>query len=357
MKPMLLSIGQLAAASLFTFMAAGCSDNDNKGGAVQEPLADTKTYYTNPVIGPDTPDPTVIKADDGYFYLYNTGGNCYFDRSKDLVNWEFLGTAFTEEDKPAWEPDAGIWAPDINYINGKYVLYYAMSKWGGGATCGIGVAVADTPTGPFTDLGKLFRSNEIDVHNSIDPFYIEDNGKKYLFWGSWWGIWGVELTEDGLALAGGIEQAKANKFQVAWGSEGTDSYEAPYILKRGDYYYLFCSTGTCCDGLNSTYTTVVARSTSLFGPYVNAEGKSMLEGRNHEVVILKNEDFVGTGHNAEIVQDDAGNDWIIYHAYVAGVDQGRVVCLDRLYWDEDGWPYVLGNGPAVKAEAPVFNNK
>lgn len=357
MKPMLLSIGQLAAASLFTFMTAGCSDNDNKGGAVQEPLADTKTYYTNPVIGPDTPDPTVIKADDGYFYLYNTGGNCYFDRSKDLVNWEFLGTAFTEEDKPAWEPDAGIWAPDINYINGKYVLYYAMSKWGGGATCGIGVAVADTPTGPFTDLGKLFRSNEIDVHNSIDPFYIEDNGKKYLFWGSWWGIWGVELTEDGLALAGGIEQAKANKFQVAWGSEGTDSYEAPYILKRGDYYYLFCSTGTCCDGLNSTYTTVVARSTSLFGPYVNAEGKSMLEGRNHEVVILKNEDFVGTGHNAEIVQDDAGNDWIIYHAYVAGVDQGRVICLDRLYWDEDGWPYVLGNGPAVKAEAPVFNNK
>ena len=144
---------------------------------------------------------------------------------------------------------------------------------------------------------------------------------------------------------------------MAWGSEGTDSYEAPYILKRGDYYYLFCSTGTCCDGLNSTYTTVVARSTSLFGPYVNAEGKSMLEGRNHEVVILKNEDFVGTGHNAEIVQDDAGNDWIIYHAYVAGVDQGRVVCLDRLYWDEDGWPYVLGNGPAVKAEAPVFNNK
>lgn len=64
-----------------------------------------------------------------------------------------------------------------------------MSSWGGGETCGIGVAISDTPQGPFTDLGKLFRSNEIGVHNSIDPFYIEDNGKKYLFWGSWWGIW------------------------------------------------------------------------------------------------------------------------------------------------------------------------
>lgn len=93
-------------------------------------------------------------------------------------------------------------------------MYYSLSKWGGGATCGIGVSVSDKPEGPFTDQGKLFRSNEIDVHNSIDPFYIEDNGKKYLFWGSWYGIWGIELTEDGLGLKGGIENAKATKYRL-----------------------------------------------------------------------------------------------------------------------------------------------
>ena len=82
-------------------------------------------------------------------------------RIRPMNSSPLLGTAFTEEDKPAWEPNAGIWAPDINYINGKYVLYYAMSGWGGGATCGIGVAVCDKPTGPFEDLGILFRSGDI----------------------------------------------------------------------------------------------------------------------------------------------------------------------------------------------------
>ena len=233
-------------------------------------------------------------------------------------------------------------------------MYYSLSKWGGGATCGIGVSVSDKPEGPFTDQGKLFRSNEIDVHNSIDPFYIEDNGKKYLFWGSWYGIWGIELTEDCLGLKGGIENAKATKIQVAANTGGTNAYEGSYILKRGKYYYLFCSTGTCCDGANSTYQTVVCRSTELFGPYLNKSGDNMNDNK-HEVLIHRNDAFLGTGHNAEIVQDDEGKDWIIYHAYrTADPSLGRVVLLDRVYWDDDDWPYLVGDGPVVKAEAPTF---
>ena len=250
----------LGILSLLTW---GCGNSDKqKGEAEQAPLAD-KVWYSNPVIDSDNPDPTVIKAEDGYFYLYATGGNTWIHKSKDLVHWTYVGGAYEDDKKPSWEPEAGIWAPDINYINGKYVMYYSLSKWGGGATCGIGVSVSDKPEGPFTDQGKLFRSNEIDVHNSIDPFYIEDNGKKYLFWGSWYGIWGIELTEDGLGLKGGIENAKATKIQVAANTGGTNAYEGSYILKRGKYYYLFCSTGTCCDGANSTYQTVVCRSTCL----------------------------------------------------------------------------------------------
>ena len=183
----------LGMISLFTW---GCGNSDKqKGETVQTPLVD-KVWYSNPVIDSDNPDPTVIKAEDGYFYLYATGGNTWIHKSKDLVHWTYVSGAYEEDKKPSWEPDAGIWAPDINYIDGKYVMYYSLSKWGGGETCGIGVSVSDRPEGPFTDQGKLFRSNEIGVHNSIDPFYIEDNGKKYLFWGSWYGIWGVELSED-----------------------------------------------------------------------------------------------------------------------------------------------------------------
>ena len=138
--------------------------------------------YCNPVLAKSTPDPTVIQAPDGMFYLYATEDihNIPIYKSPDLVNWTFVGTAFTDATRPTFEPKAGLWAPDINHIDGKYVLYYAMSRWGGEHTCGIGCAVADSPAGPFTDQGKLFRSNEIGVQNSIDPFYIEENGEKYL---------------------------------------------------------------------------------------------------------------------------------------------------------------------------------
>ena len=350
----MLYLKYLIMSGAFLTLSSACSsNNDKKTEAENQPLTD-KIWYANPVIDSDNPDPSVMKAEDGYFYLYATGGNIWIHRSKDLVHWDFVSGAFEDDKKPDWEEVTGIWAPDINYINGKYVMYYSMSSWGGGETCGIGVAVSDTPQGPFTDKGKLFRSNEIGVHNSIDPFYIEDEGKKYIFWGSWYGIWGVELSDDGLSLKGGIQHAKESKKMIAAASQNTNSYEGSYILKRGDYYYLFCSTGTCCEGVNSTYKTVVGRSTELFGEYVNKNGEKMLDNK-HTVLIDRNEAFLGTGHNSEIVQDAKGRDWILYHAYrTADPDKGRVVLLDRVYWDEQSWPYLLGNGPVVKAEAPAF---
>ena len=75
-----------------------------------------------------------------------------------------------------------------------------MSVWGGEWTCGIGAAVSDKPEGPFIDKGPLFRSKTIQVQNSIDQFFMEDNGKKYLFWGSFRGIYGIELSGDGLSV-------------------------------------------------------------------------------------------------------------------------------------------------------------
>lgn len=300
--------------------------------------------YSNPVIDYSLPDPSIIKGEDGYFYLYATEDirNLPIHRSKDLVNWEFLGTAFTDENRPDFEPNGGIWAPDINKIGDKYVLYYSMSVWGGEWTCGIGCAVADRPEGPFKDCGMMFRSNGIKVQNSIDPFYIEDNGHKYLFWGSFRGIYAIELSEDGLSLKSG-----SSPVQIA----GT-AYEGTYIHKRGGYYYMFASIGSCCEGLKSTYTTVVGRSTSLFGPYLDKKGQSMMDN-HHKILIHKNDSFVGTGHNSEIVSDNAGTDWLFYHAVSVANPDGRVLMLDKIDWI-DGWPSVEGNSPSVKSEKPRF---
>lgn len=300
--------------------------------------------YSNPVSDYSLPDPSIIKGEDGYFYLYATEDirNLPIHRSKDLVNWEFLGTAFTDENRPDFEPNGGIWAPDINKIGDKYVLYYSMSVWGGEWTCGIGCAVSDRPEGPFKDCGMMFRSNGIKVQNSIDPFYIEDNGHKYLFWGSFRGIYAIELSEDGLSLKSG-----SSPVQIA----GT-AYEGTYIHKRGGYYYMFASIGSCCEGLKSTYTTVVGRSTSLFGPYLDKKGQSMMDN-HHEILIHKNDSFVGTGHNSEIVSDNAGTDWLFYHAVSVANPDGRVLMLDKIDWI-DGWPSVEGNSPSVKSEKPRF---
>jgi arabinan endo-1,5-alpha-L-arabinosidase len=304
--------------------------------------------YSNPVVARSLPDPTIIRSDDGDFYLYATEDirNTPIYRSSDLVNWTFQGTAFTNSTRPNFEPNGGIWAPDVNYIDRQYVMYYSMSVWGGEQTCGIGVATSRNPQGPFTDRGKLFRSNEIGVQNSIDPFYIEDNGKKYLFWGSFHGIYYVELSESGLSLK---NPENPQPQQVA----GT-AFEGTYIYKRGDYYYLFASIGSCCDGLNSTYRLVVGRSTSLTGPYLDVEGKDMLQN-NYLSVIASNSRFVGNGHCSEIVQDDNGNDWILFHGWDANnANSGRVLLLNRIQWSRGGWPSVTNGSPAISAEKPVF---
>ena len=293
------------------------------------------------------PDPTVIRADDGYYYLYGTEDtrNTPIYKSKDLVDWDFIGTAFTEATRPTMVPNGGIWAPDINKIGDKYVLYFSKSAWGGEWECGIGCAVADSPEGPFLNAKKLFISNEIGVQNSIDPFYIEDNGRKYLFWGSFRGIYGIELSDDGLSVKPGAE-----KVQIA----GTLT-EGTYIIKRDGYYYLFGSAGSCCDGANSTYHVVVARSENLMGPYVNKVGDRALDNQFSNLM-YRSPDVVGPGHNSELVLDDAGQHWMLYHGYDAkDIDSGRKVFLDKVTWDEDGWPVVEDLRPSVTAERPIIN--
>lgn len=302
--------------------------------------------YSNPLTDVSLPDPSVIKADDGYFYLYATEDIRYTPvfRSKNLVDWEQAGTCFSEETRPAWGvAEAGIWAPDINYINDKYVLFYTLAAPYCHETCGIGVAFADSPTGPFTDKGPLIKADSIGVKNSIDQFYIEDEGKKYLVWGSFEGIYCIELEDDGLALKEGAE-----KVQIVGGG-----YEASYILKRGAYYYYFSSIDGCCAGAESSYKVSVGRADNLFGPYLNRDGESMMAFAPN-VILHGDSIFAGPGHNAEIVTDDEGNDWMLYHSFLKSApEKGRVLCIDRIVW-KDEWPEIEGSTPSTKATVPVF---
>jgi len=222
-------------------------------------------------------------------------------------------------------------------------LYYSFSTWGD-KDPGIGVATSNKPEGPFTDHGKLFLSKEIGVDNSIDPFFIESKGTPYLVWGSFHGIFGVELSEDGLHI-------KGDKFQI-----GGDAYEGSFIYKKGHYYYYFGSTGTCCEGEKSTYSVKVARSSDLKGPYTDKQGRSLMENGG-TLLLEKNPDtdgFIGPGHNGDIITDKAGQTWIVYHAFDKKEPIRRVMLLDKVEWT-DGWPVIEKNQQGIKPhERPVF---
>lgn len=302
--------------------------------------------YQNPIIDEDAPDPSVMRADDGLFYLYATGHKVF--RSANLVDWTRIGDCFTPEGRPSFVRGVRyFWAPDINKIGRNYVLYYALSKWGGEDSCGIGVATALRPEGPFVNIngtGKLFRSFEIGVRNSIDPCYIKDGRRHWLFWGSFSGIYAIELSKDGLSVKPGSEKVKV----------AGSAYEGTWIYKRKGYYYLFASVGSCCEGARSTYRTVVGRSKNLLGPYVDKQGRRMLDN-HHEILIHGNNRWAGTGHNAELIKDKNGDTWILYHAYDRQNDKkGRVVLLDKVRWGGDDWPYVENGEPSTVSACPRF---
>lgn len=160
-----------------------------------------------------------------------------------------------------------------------------------------------------------------------------------MFWGSFRGIWVIELADDGLSLKPG-----AGKRKIAG-----DQYEGTYIHKRDGYYYLIVSTGD----FMKDYHVVVGRSRSLMGPYVDRAGRDML-GVHHELVVGNGNGFVAPGHNAEFVTDDKGQDWMLYHTRLE-VGGPRYLILDRIEWN-DGWPEVRGYVPARSAEAPVSSS-
>ena len=304
-----------------------------------------QSTYTNPVIRNDAPDPTIIKADNGYYYLYTTGEGIY--KSSNLIQWKYIRKVFDGKPRPSFLKVDSYWAPCITKQGKQYILYYALSVWGGINSAGIGVATSSSPEGPFNIIGngKLFTSGEIGVKNSIDPFFLIDNKKKYLIWGSFYGIYGVELDNNGLKV-----KNPKSKFQLAG-----KAFEAPYIYKRGQYYYLFASIGSCCEGDNSKYQTVVGRSKYFKGPYISKKGGTMLENR-YTVLLSGNKKFVGPGHNSRIIKDKKGRTWMLFHAFIRGQSKiGRTVCLDEVKWSKDGWPYFDGNGPSqLQKNGPEF---
>lgn len=349
----------IASISVAMMLSAFCGcTKETREPYVWEGNPSERTTYTNPVFEPDLADPTMIRADDGWFYAYGTENTWASGEhrvvpivmSRDLVSWVYVADAF--QSKPNWKADGGIWAPCITKKGGTYYLYYSFSTWGD-PNPGIGVATSNTPGGPFEDLGKVFDSNDIGVANSIDPFfYTDESGVQYLFWGSFRGIYGIEIAAD-------MKTTVGDKFKIAG-----NHFEAAYIYKKGSKYIFFGSGGSCCEGKNSQYHVSVAMSDNLKGPYLTKAGANILVDDLNGTPFLVGDSgngWVGPGHNGEIITDDAGRDFIIYHAVdymnplLPGDATRRPLMLDQVLWDEAGWPYIKDGKPGYAPQkSPIF---
>lgn len=281
----------------------------------------------------DVHDPAIIAAPGGY-YLFSTGPGLLARFSPDLTSFTFSGQVFAEN--PPWVVERfgdleSLWAPDISFFGGQYHLYYAASTFGSNHSC-IGHATkADLATADaWVDQGPVLCSNDggsVDDFNAIDPNVIVDQaGTPWLSFGSFWG--GLQLVP--LTATG--ERAGDEIHNIAKGP-GTAA-EAPFIVYRAPYYYLFASFDFCCRGVDSTYRVVVGRSTSITGPYLDRTGLPMLQAGGTPVVSGSSR-FRGPGHNAVIAA--LGQTFNVYHSYDASNGGVPTLRISPLLW-QDGWP-------------------
>ncbi|MFT3829282.1 MAG: arabinan endo-1,5-alpha-L-arabinosidase [Opitutaceae bacterium] len=300
-------------------------------------------------------DPVLAKEGDS-FYLFSTGPGITIYRSTDLRNWRLQGRAFVDE--PAWARrvapgfNGHLWAPDISYHDGKYFLYYSVSAFGKN-TSAIGVTVSRTldPSSPdyrWEDRGVVLQSIPgRDAWNAIDPnVIVDETGVPWLSFGSFWsGLKLVRLAPDRVSLAEPQEWhtiARRDRAALEPDTEpGTAALEAPFIFRKGEFYYLFVSWDKCCRGKDSTYKLMVGRSRSVRGPYLDRDGRDLADGGG-SLVLGGTPAWPGLGHNGAYTFD--GKDFLVFHAYEAADNGLQKLKIAELHWDADAWPVV---DPAV----------
>ncbi|MFE3737503.1 arabinan endo-1,5-alpha-L-arabinosidase [Streptomyces sp. NPDC059134] len=279
-------------------------------------------------------DPTMVRTSSGQYLLYSTGDGLQARTSTDRIAFGRNSSAFTT--LPSWwstySSAKDPWAPDISYHGGKYLMYYAVSSFGS-STSAIGLAGSTTgQPGSWSDYGIVYTSNASSDYNAIDPnLFVDDDGKWWLSFGSWWtGIKMIRIDPaTGKQYAGDTARRS-----LASRPTGTKAVEAPFVVKRGGYYYLFASYDTCCAGTGSTYKIKVGRATAVTGPYVDKNGVNMMNNGG-SLVLESHGRYIGPG--GQSIMPDSDGDLLVYH-YYDGQDNGTPkLGVNLLSWS-GGWP-------------------
>ncbi len=345
----------------FCFLTTGFAlAEDNQQNIPQVVKVEGDVEYTH--------DPSIAKDGDTW-YLFGTAngpvrkGELPIRCSNDLHVWRMCG--YVLDKIPEWirkeSPETKeLWAPDISYFNGEYHLYYAFSVFGKN-TSGIALLTNKTlnPKSAdfhWVDRGLVLRSRLEDDFNAIDPnLVLDEKGQPWLSFGSFWT--GIKMRRID-AKTGLLSAEDAKIYSLATRKRPDNpppnppelpgdwqAVEAPFIIRHGDFFYLFVSFDLCCRGTKSNYKTMVGRSQSITGPYVDAAGKPMLDGGGTPL-LLGNKRWLGPGGESLLQQKDG--DIIVFHAY-DGTSGDAYLQISTVAW-VDGWPKVAleGGNPANK---------
>ena len=231
-----------------------------------------------------------------------------------------------------------IWAPDVSEHHGTYFMYYAVSTFGSNNSA-IGLATSPTAfPGSWTDKGLVFATKTSDVINAIDPNLLVDGaGRWWLTFGSFYsGIAQVRLDPaTGRRLAG---DTAAPVLLASRPDLPSHAIEAPSLIQRGRWYYLFTSFDLCCQGEASSYREMVGRSLTPNGPFYDETGRPMLDGGGTQI-IGTHDTVIGPG-GGSVIRDGRG--WEMVYHYYDGLNQGVPhIALNRLVWDSAGWPHLV----------------
>jgi arabinan endo-1,5-alpha-L-arabinosidase len=277
-------------------------------------------------------DPGIVKKPDGTYLVAHTGNNIVLKTSTDRTAWKDAGVAFPSG--ASWTiaytgGSANLWAPDVSYRGGKYLMYYSASTFGSNHSA-IFLATSTTgAAGTWTNQGLVIESRTTDNFNAIDPnLAVDASGRWWLDLGSFWsGIKQVELDP--------ATGKRLNTTIRSVAGRGGGAIEAPFLFRHGSNYYLYVSFDQCCKGASSTYRIMVGRSTSPNGPFVDRNGTAMTSGGGTEI-LAGHGSIHGPGGQSVYTDSDA--DVLVYHYYA---DNGTAkLGINLLGYDSAGWPYV-----------------
>ncbi len=297
------SLFMMVFVLLASLQAAG-NDHDNSQALT----------YTNPIMDIKAADPHVIRY-EGSYYLYPTWGGTHYDvfTSSDLLHWEHKGKCFEDS-------RGGLWAPDVFHHasgDGKFYLYYTIGPL---RHKQVGVAVSESPLGPFEDR-CILADNAIDAH-----LFRDDDGELYLYYTEIFAEPGnrirVQAMKDPLQKKG--ESHLIITPEAPWERAHGFVAEAPWMIKRNGVYYLMYS-GSGADGPG--YAIGYATADSPKGPFTKYPGNP---------IVKRTETVFGPGHHC-VIEGPRGGLWMVYHQKKnTDINFTRFLALDPIWFDEEG---------------------